>query len=75
MVLRLLANTFVSQQIESVNFSSCPRGKLFLGFYHYPSGRRKLHIPPEQRLLKINDLLFPQQKGGGGLKSLKHYQN
>ena len=47
-VLRLLANTFVNQEsVESVNFYSCPQAKLSPGFYHYPSGRRKLLIPPE----------------------------
>ena len=32
MLLRLLANTFVSQKIESVYFYSCPKAKLALRF-------------------------------------------
>ena len=62
-VLRLLANTFVSQKIESVHFYSCPQAKLCFRFLSLPVGRRKLPIPPEQRFLKI---VFPQQKGGRG---------
>ena len=30
-----------------------PQAKLSRKFYHYPIGRRKLPIPPEQRFLKI----------------------
>ena len=43
-VLRLLANTFVSQKIKSVHFYSCPQAKLF---------PRQIPMPPEQRFLKI----------------------
>ena len=43
-VLRLLANTFVSQKIESVHFYSCSQAKL---------SPRQIPIPPEQRFLKI----------------------
>ena len=36
MVLRLLANTFVSQKIESVQFYSCPQAKLSPRFLSLP---------------------------------------
>ena len=44
MVLRLLANTFVSQKIESVTLYSCPKPNCPPGFYHYPPGRRNSTI-------------------------------
>ena len=53
MLLRLLANIFVSQKIESVHFYSSPQAKLSPRFFSLPRGRRKLPIPPEQRFLKI----------------------
>ena len=62
MVLRLLANTFVSQKSESVHFYPCLQVKLSRRFYHYPLGRRKLPTPPGQRFLKI--YFFPSRKGG-----------
>ena len=61
-VLRLLENIFVSQKIESVHFYSCPEAKFSPSFYHYPSGKRKLPLPPEKPFLKIT---FPEKKGGG----------
>ena len=51
--VKITANTFVSQKIESVHFYSCPQAKLSPGFYHYPPGRRELPSPPEQHFLKI----------------------
>ena len=53
MVLRLLANTF----------THTPKQKSPPGFYHYPPGRRKLPIPPEQRFLKI--YFSPVERGRG----------
>ena len=52
-VLRLLVNNFMSQKIESVHFYYTPKQNSPPGFYYYLPGRRKLHIPPEQRFLKI----------------------
>ena len=45
-VLRLQANKFVSQKIESVHFNSCLQAKLSPSFYHYSPGKRKLPILP-----------------------------
>ena len=61
-VLRLLANTYVSKKIESVHFYSCPLAEFSPSFYHYSPGRRKLPISPEEYFLKIHD--FPSEKGG-----------
>ena len=44
------------------NFIYAPRQNSSPGFYHYPPGRRKLRITPEQHILKI---FFPEQKEGG----------
>ena len=63
-VLRLLPNTFVGQN----HFYSFPPSKTPPGFCHYPPGRRKLPIPPEQHFLKI---FFPEQKGGEKIMELK----
>ena len=52
--VKITANTFVSQKIDSVHF------------YHYPQGRRELPIPPKQSFLKI---FLPDKKGGRGLWS------
>ena len=59
MVLRLLATTLVSQEIDSVHFYSCPQAE----GNHYLPGRRKLSIPPKQRFLKI--YFFFSRKDGG----------
>ena len=45
-------HTFVSQKTEFGHFYLCHQDSP-PGFYHYPSSRRKLPIPPEQRFLKI----------------------
>ena len=57
--IKITANTFVSQKIESVYFYACPQAKL----PPPPPGRRELPILPEQHFLKI---FFPEEKGGGG---------
>ena len=59
--VKITADTFVSQKIESVEFYSCLQAKSPPGFYHYPPGRRELPIPLEQHFLKI---FFPEQKEG-----------
>ena len=56
--IKITANTFVSQKIESVYFYACPQAKL----PPPPPGRRELPILPEQHFLKI---FFPEEKGGG----------
>ena len=70
MVLRLLANTFVSQKIESFIFSHAPKQNTSPGSYHYPPSRGKLPIPPEQRFLGISFF-----RAEGGLWSAKNDQN
>ena len=68
--VKITANTFESQKIESVHFYSCPSSKTFS--HRYPPGRQELPIPPEQRFLKI---FFPEQNKtrgeGGGIMELK----
>ena len=49
--VKITVNTFVSQTIEFVQFYSCLQAKLSPRFYHYPSDRRELPIPPEQHFL------------------------
>ena len=58
--IKITANTFESQKIESVHFYSCPPSKTLP--HHYPPGRQEWPIPPEQRNLKI---FFPEEKKGG----------
>ena len=43
-------NTFVSQKIEFVNYSSCRDQNCPPGFYHYLTDRRKSAIPLKQCL-------------------------
>ena len=64
--VKITANTFVSQKIESVHFYSYPKQNSTASFYHYSPGRRELLIPPEQCFFKI---FFPEKKGGRGLSS------
>ena len=60
MVLKLLAHTFVSQKIESVNFYFCLQAKLFPNF---PSlSPRQKEITHSSRTV-FSD--FPKQKGDG----------
>ena len=61
--VKITANTFVSQKIESVQFYSYPQAKLPPMFLSLSLGRRELPIPPEQHFLKI---FFPEQKEGAG---------
>ena len=62
--VKITANTFVSQKIESVQFYSYPQAKLPPMFLSLSLGRRELPIPPEQHFLKI---FFPEQKEGGSI--------
>ena len=64
--VKITANTFVSQKIESVHFYSYPQANSTAGFYHYPPGRRELPIPPQQCFFKI---FFLEKKRGRGLSS------
>ena len=66
MVLRLLANTFVNQRVESVHFYSCPEQNSPPCSYHYPKGRTKFPIPPKLRFLKV--YFFPNEKKDMELK-------
>ena len=69
--LNFLLNLYIPPQIHLwvkklnlLNFTHAPKQNSPPGFYHYPSGRRKLSIPPEQHFLNI---YFPEKnKGGGG---------
>ena len=61
--VKITANTFASQKIESFYFYSHPHANPSPGFYHYPPGRRELSIPIEKRFFKM---FFPEEKGGGG---------
>ena len=66
--LRLLANTFVSQKVESVQFTQAPKENSLPGFYHYHQGTRRFPISLEQSFLKI---FFPEQTRVGGDRSTK----
>ena len=68
-VLRLLANTFVSQKIESAHFYSCSQAKLPPGFFHYPQWQKEItHFP---RTAFSEDLFFPQEEDHGVEKITK----
>ena len=71
-VLRLLANTFMSQKIESVHYS-CSQAKLSLRFLSSPP--RQKEIIHSSRTEFSEDLFFPQQKGGERIMEFKKYQN
>ena len=71
-VLRLLANTFVSQKIESAHFYSCFQAKFSPGFYHYHPGRRNFSFLLNSVFWRS---FFPQQNRGRELWRLKNYQN
>ena len=62
MVLRLLANTFVSQKSESVHFYPCLQVQLSRRFLSLPP--RQKEITHSSRKAFSEDLFFPQQKGG-----------
>ena len=62
MVLRLLANTFVSQKSESVHFYPCLQVQLSRRFLSLPP--RQKEITHSSRTAFSEDLFFPQQKGG-----------
>ena len=46
-MLRLVANTFLGQKIESVHFTQAPRQNSPPDSYHYPRGKRNVHISLE----------------------------
>ena len=58
MMLGLLANTLVSQKIDSVHFHLAPKQKLSLSL---PADRMKLSISPKQWFMKI--YFFTSRKG------------
>ena len=67
--LNFLLNLYIPPQIHLwvkklnlLNFTHAPKQNFPPGFYHYPSGRRKLPIPPEQHFLNI---YFPEKNKGG----------
>ena len=62
-VLRLLANTFVSQKIESVHFYSCPQGKLSPGILSLSS--RQKDITHSSRTAFSKDIFFSAERGEG----------
>ena len=60
MMLRLLANTLVSQKIDSVHFYLCPQAKTILIIT-----RRQNEIIHFSQTVVYEDLFFHQQKGEG----------
>ena len=62
MMLRLLANIFMSQKIESVHFYSCPQAKLSPRFLSLPLKQNE--ITHSSWTVFSEDLFFPQQKVG-----------
>ena len=60
-VLRLLQIHLWVKKLNLFNFTHAPKQNSPPGFYHYPPGRRKLRITPEQHFLMI---FFPEQKEG-----------
>ena len=67
MVLRLPANTFVSQKIESDNFYSCPQTKLSRRFLSLSPRQKEITHSSETVFSKV--CFFPSRNGGGGLWS------
>ena len=61
MVLILLANTFVSQKIESLHISSFPQAKIPPRFLSLPTRQNETTF--FSRTAFTEDLSFPQQKG------------
>ena len=61
MVLRLLANTFVSQKIEFVHFTHAPKQNSPLGFYHYPQAEG--NYPYLQNSVFGRSIFFPAERG------------
>ena len=57
MVLRLLKNTFVSQNIESIYFCSCPQAPA--GSHHYHSRQEEITHFPQAMLFE--NLFFPAE--------------
>ena len=67
MVLRLLANTFVIQKIESDHFYSCPQTKLSRRFLSLSPRQKEITHSSETVFSKV--CFFPSRNGGGGLWS------
>ena len=67
-VLRLLQIHFWVKKLNLFIFAHASKQNSPLGFYHYPSGRQKLRIPPKQIFLKI---FFPEAKERERLMELK----
>ena len=75
MVLRLLANIFVSQKIESAHFYSCPQAKLSPSFLLLPP--RQKEITHSSQIAFSEDLFLPSRKGRGedyGVKKITKIQ-
>ena len=68
MVLRLLANTFVSQKIEYIPFCLCPQAKLSHKFLS-SLPRKKEITPPKQPFLKMH--FSPAERGKESIIELK----
>ena len=60
-LLRLLQIHLRVKKLNLFYFTYAPKQNSPPGFYHYPPGRRKLRITPEQHFLMI---FFPEQKEG-----------
>ena len=67
-VLRLLQIHFWVKKLNLLIFTHASKQNSPLGFYHYPSGRQELRIPPKQIFLKI---FFSEEKEGERLMELK----
>ena len=61
--VKITANTFVSQKIESVHFHLCLQAKLSLGFLSLSSRQTGIAHFSRTAFLKI---FFPERKRGGG---------
>ena len=66
--VKIIANTFLSQKIESVHFCSCFQTKLSPRFLSLSFRQTRIGISPKQIFLKI---FFPEEKEGERLMELK----
>ena len=62
--VKITANTFVSQKIESFHFYSCPQAKLSPRFLSLSS--RQTGIAYSSRILFFEDIFSWGERGGGG---------
>ena len=69
--VKITANTFVSQKIESVHFYSCPQTKLSPGFYHYPPGRQDRFNLTNRFLTRKYNIIVAPPRGGESEKLKK----